>query len=361
MYPQLLIYRDKLRQNLDACAAIVHQAPGCTLMVVTKGVCADPEVVRLVLEHPAVDFVADSRIQNLKTYSTQARAAGKKTVLLRLPMHSEVSDVVEHADLSLNSELSTIRLLDEEAGRKGTVHSVLLMVDLGDLREGIFFQKEEEIFRTVEEILQLKHVRLYGLGVNLTCYGAVIPKHDNLSILTGLAQRLEEHFDIQLPMVSGGNSSSIYLVGRGELPEGISNLRLGESFLLGTEAAYGTRLPGTVGETLMLEAEIVELKEKPSVPIGEIGVDAFCQRPSFEDKGLMRRAIIAIGRQDAAPESMTPVDPDITILGGSSDHIILDVTRCVTPYKVGDTVLFTLGYSSVLRAATSPYVGRTYF
>ena len=130
-----------------------------------------------------------------------------------------------------------------------------------DLREGIFYEKEEEIFSTVAELLLLKHIRLYGLGTNLTCYGAIIPKNENLSLLVGLARKLEQRFHIRLPMVSGGNSSSIYLIEQGNLPEGINNLRLGESFLLGNDTAYGTRIPGTVGDALELEAEVIEIKE----------------------------------------------------------------------------------------------------
>ena len=327
-----------------------------SLMIVTKGVCAYPPIVRMLTEHPGVDFLADSRIQNLKSYAAQARQAGKQTVLLRLSMPSEVSEVVEYADVSFQSELSTIRLLDEAAGRAGKRHNVVLMIDLGDLREGIFYEKEEEIFSTVAELLLLKHIRLYGLGTNLTCYGAIIPKNENLSLLVGLARKLEQRFHIRLPMVSGGNSSSIYLIEQGNLPEGINNLRLGESFLLGNDTAYGTRIPGTVGDALELEAEVIEIKEKPSLPVGEIGVDAFGHRPTYEDKGIMRRAIVAVGRQDVDTDSLQPRDPQIEILGGSSDHLLLDLTHCTTVYQVGDRIQFTLGYGSMLKAFTSPYV-----
>lgn len=206
------------------------------------------------------------------------------------------------------------------------------------------------------ELLLLKHIRLYGLGTNLTCYGAIIPKNENLSLLVGLARKLEQRFHIRLPMVSGGNSSSIYLIEQGNLPEGINNLRLGESFLLGNDTAYGTRIPGTVGDALELEAEVIEIKEKPSLPVGEIGVDAFGHRPTYEDKGIMRRAIVAVGRQDVDTDSLQPRDPQIEILGGSSDHLLLDLTHCTTVYQVGDRIQFTLGYGSMLKAFTSPYV-----
>ena len=360
MYPRLLIDLNKLKSNLDAVAKITKEQGGCSLMIVTKGLCADPEMAKMVANHPAVDFMADSRVMNIKTYADEARKNGKMTVLLRIPMHAEAADVVKYVDLSFNSELSTIRLLDEEAGKIGVKHNVLLMIDLGDLREGIFYQNEDQICGAVEEILKMKNINLYGIGVNLTCYGAIIPKNDNLSNLVAIARKIKDKFGIKLNMISGGNSSSIYLIGRGELPEGINNLRLGESFLLGNDTAYGTKLPGTVSDTLILEAQIVELKEKPSLPIGEVGVDAFGQKPYYEDRGIIKRAIIAIGKQDTDIDSMEPLDEKIDILGGSSDHIILDVTKSDTEYKVGDVVRFVLGYGGMLKTATSPYVEKVY-
>lgn len=174
------------------------------------------------------------------------------------------------------------------------------------------------------------------------------------------AEKIENKFGIRLQMISGGNSSSIYLIERGELPEKINNLRLGESFLLGNDTAYGTKLPGTTDDAIVLEAQIVELKEKPSLPVGEVGVDAFGQKPHYEDRGIIKRAIIAIGRQDTDPDSMEPLDKDVDILGASSDHMILDVTKSEIPYKVGDIVSFKLGYGGMLACATSPYVEKGY-
>jgi predicted amino acid racemase len=234
------------------------------------------------------------------------------------------------------------------------------MIDLGDLREGIFFEKEDEIYAAVEQILALKNIELYGVAVNLTCYGAIIPKNDNLSNLARIAGEIEKKFSIKLPIVSGGNSSSIYLIGKGELPAGINNLRLGESFFLGNDTAYFSKLPGTVDDAITLEAEIIELKEKPSLPIGEVGKDAFGQVPVYEDKGLMMRAIVAVGQQDVALDSVEPVDEDLEVMGASSDHMIVDVTHSAKEYKVGDVISFKLGYGGMLRTTTSAYVERAY-
>ena len=358
MYPRLVIDMAKLRGNIDGVAKIAKEQGGCSLMIVTKALCADEKVVEMIASHPAVDYLADSRVQNIKKNYETIKANGKQSVLLRLPMASEIEEVVKYVDISFNSEMATLEMLDAEAAKQGKVHKAVLMIDVGDLREGIFFQNEEEIIETAKKINDMANVELYGVGVNLTCYGAIITKNDNLSIICDFAAKIEEATGTKLTMISGGNSSSIYLVGKGELPEKINNLRLGEAFLLGNDTAYGERLEGTVDDALTVEAQIVELKEKPSLPIGEVGVDAFGQKPYYEDRGIIKRAIIGIGQQDMTADSMYPIDERIDVLGASSDHMLLDVTKA--DYKVGDIVSFKLGYGSVLKAATSAYVAKAY-
>ncbi len=355
MYPKLVIDLKKVKNNLDKTIEMVKGA-GCSLMIVTKGYCADMEIYKL-LEESDIDYIADSRIQNLKKYD----GTKKERVLLRLPMISEAEEVVRHADLSLNSEIKTIQKLNEAAVKLNKKHKILLMIDLGDLREGIFFRDEEEIYHAVEEMLKLSNIELFGLGVNLTCYGAVIPKKENLSVLVETAEKIENKFSIKLKMLSGGNSSSVYLIGKNQLPERINNLRVGEAFLLGDETAYSQMLDSFYDDAFTLEAEIIELKEKQSVPVGETGVDAFGNRPVYEDLGVIKRAIIAVGRQDVDPENLHPIDSEISILGASSDHLILNVNNTGNRYSVGDTVKFKLSYSSLLRATTSSaYVEKEY-
>jgi predicted amino acid racemase len=354
MYPQLVIDLKKIENNLDKISKMVKSVD-CSLMIVTKGYCADNEIYK-ILEASDIDFLADSRVQNLKKYE----GTKKQRVLLRLPMGSEAEEVVHYADLSLNSEISTIIKLDVAARKQNKIHNILLMIDLGDLREGIFYKNEEEIFNAVEEILKLKNIKLHGIGVNLTCYGAVIPKNENLSILVDIAEKIESKYNIKLDMISGGNSSSVHLINKNQLPKRINNLRIGEAFLLGDETAYSQMIDGLYDDAFVLRAEIIELKEKQSVPIGETGVDAFGNRPVYEDRGIIKRAIIAVGRQDVDSDNLHPIDSKIDILGASSDHLILDVSKSDKRYKVGDIIEFKLSYSSLLRATTSEYVSKTY-
>ena len=71
----------------------------------------------------------------------------------------------------------------------------------------------------------------------------------------------------------------------------------------------------------------------------------------------MRRGILAVGRQDTDEARLTPLDPGVRVLGASSDHLLVDLTRA-GQYTVGDTLGFTPGYGALLRAYTSPYVRR---
>ncbi|MDR1410675.1 MAG: alanine racemase, partial [Spirochaetaceae bacterium] len=292
-YPLLRIDLQKLKTNTETLGALVKGA-GCSLMIVTKSFCADKRITGMLAASPLVDFLADSRIQNIRTYA----GCGKATVLLRLPQACEIEDVVSCADISLNSDLDTLELLNREAARQNKQHKIILMIDLGDLREGIHFENHEKILKTAEAVLRMPALELYGIGTNLTCYGAIIPKKDNLSILVYWAEQIYLRYGARPALVSGGNSSSLYLIEKGGLPGGINNLRLGESFILGRESAYGARIQNTFNDAVILETQIIEAQVKPSMPSGESGFDAFGNRPVFEDRGMMKRAICAVGKQD---------------------------------------------------------------
>jgi predicted amino acid racemase len=255
-------------------------------------------------------------------------------------MLSQVDLVTEEVDIILVSELETIRRINESAKEIGKTMKIVLMFDLGDLREGIWFEDNLDF---VEEILNLYHIDLYGIGVNLTCYGGIIPSKTHIDMLQDIKSKLES-YGANIRMISGGNSSSLYM----EDVEGINNLRIGEAILLGRETAYGNLIEGMYDDVFTLEAEVIESSNKPSHPIGEIGMDAFGNVPSFEDRGNIDRAILAIGRQDI---DMDSIDFGGNILGASSDHLMIE-----GKYEVGDIVKFKLGYGGLLAVATSPYV-----
>jgi len=356
MNPKVVVNLEQLESNVRFLTDKMKQN-NLSITAVTKVHNADPQVIKVFEQFPEIEYFGDSRIENLISFCTSS----KKKVLIRIPMHSEVGDVVQYADISFNSELSTIKLLDQEAKKQGKMHQVLLMVDLGDLREGFF--EEQELMEVVAEVVKMEHIELAGLGVNLTCYGAIIPDEENLGRLIDYKNTIEERFGLKLPMISGGNSSSLYLLDREDvsLPEGITNLRVGEAYLLAGETAFSTPYEEMFQDVFTLRAEIVELKVKPSFPIGTIGVDAFGQSPVFEDQGKRLRGVLGIGRQDIpALDSITPCDDKLEIMGASSDHLIVDFTDTDQAYKVGDEIVFKLDYGSLLASFTSKYVKKEY-
>ncbi|WP_422486546.1 ornithine racemase Orr [Gudongella sp. DL1XJH-153] len=346
-YPRITIDTEKLRHNVKTVMKLAA-ANHITVAGVTKGFSANPEIAKAYVDG-GVTYLADSRIQNLK----RLKDLDIPKLMLRLPMISEADDMVKYADISLNSEVETVKALNKAAEKINKVHDIILMVDLGDLREGYFH--EEDLMEAVEEILDFKWIKIRGLGVNLTCYGGVIPNERILQRLVDTATRVEKRFNINLEIISGGNSSTIHLL-QGRLPQGINNLRMGEALLMGTEAAYGNRIEGTDDSVFTLEAQVIEVKEKPSVPTEEIGRDAFGKVPTFVDRGVRKRILCAIGKQDMDLDTLKPMDQGLIILGGSSDHLILDGTDSKIDYKVGDIVSFKMHYVSMLRIMTSEYV-----
>lgn len=348
--PQLSIDLGRIERNARAVTALCG-AHGISVFGVTKGACGMPQVARAMLRG-GVAGIAESRFENIR----RLRAAGitAPVMLLRSPPVSRAEEVVRTVDVSLQSELSIIREISRIAERMGRVHDIMLMLDLGDLREGIW---PTHLTPTVEEVLTLKGVRIAGIGTNLGCFGAIVPTEDNLGQLVAHAYKVESLSGRRLDYVSGGASSSLPLLLAGRLPAGISNLRVGEAILQGgLETFRDEPWDALALDACRLSAELIEVKLKPSRPIGRSGYDAFGNQPVFADEGDRLRAIANIGREDVVVEGLTPTHKGVRILGGSSDHLLMDVGDADPPIAVGDRLSFRMGYGAMLLAMTSEYV-----
>lgn len=349
MYPRININLAHYQHNINTLQSKLAKID--EIFVVTKAYSAYSPIIDMLYETGIRNF-ADSRIQNLK--SIKEKYPDVTTLQLRLPMASEISELVKFVNRSLVSELTTIKLIDEECKRVNKKHEIILMIDVGDLREGIMFDSDYVSF--AREIIKFKNINLIGVGFNVTCYGSIIPTKENLNQLITIRNDIENELNIKLPIISGGNSSSIYLALDSDFPKEVNNLRIGDAFLSGVEAAYNEKIQDMYYDIFELEAQIVEIKEKPSLPIGKSGLNAFGEKVEFEDVGIHTRAIIAIGRQDILQSDLIVQDEDIKILGSSSDHTILEVKP--NKYHVGDTIKFSLKYGGVLSLFTSKYVSK---
>lgn len=345
--PCLRMNREKFLANAQALGQAFAQQ-GKKVHFVTKCVCAYEPLVKLLAEN-GFTRLADARLENFEVLKKYA----EDSLLLRLPMLSEVDRVVSLCDISLNSEAQTIAALSNAALAQGKVHKVILMLELGDRREGASLEEAEDI---VKGMHKHKGVKLVGLGANFNCYGGVIPDEGKMHMLGDFAQSLEDRYGLELEYVSGGNSGSLYLLNQGKLPEQVNHLRIGEALLLGRETSYGQDLPGMYQDVFSLRAEVIEAKTKHSLPDGKIGLNALGQPVSFEDRGYLQRVILAIGAQDVEPSALQPLEEGIEFLGNSSDHTIYNVSDYRGELRVGDTLEFALDYACLLRLSTSPYV-----
>ena len=348
-YPQLEFDLALLRSNADA---VISRCRGMGIRVcgVIKGVDGLPEAAR-VLRAAGAEELGTSRLEQV----AKCRAAGVPGpwLLIRIPGLTELPDVVALCETSLQSEWPTLLALEEECLRQNKTHRVIVMTDLGDLREGFWDKKElVDVCERVER--DLPHVQLAGIGVNLTCYGSTKPTPEKMNELVGLARQVEQRIGRKLEIVSGGATSSFTLVHWGTMPAGVNHLRIGEAILLGKDLQvdWGIRdMDYLRMDALTLRAEVVEVKDKPTYPIGEFAIDAFGRKPVYEDRGIRRRAILALGRADVGElESLIPREPGLTVIGGSSDHCIVDVEGCPRRLQVGDIVEFSLCYSHMLYA-----------
>ena len=352
-YPRLICNLSLLQSNVREVTGRCH-AQGIAVAGVVKGANGLREISEPFARF-GCDQIASSRLSQLR----ELRSLGLPTMLIRVPMLSEVEDVVRWSDYSLESELCLLDAIEAECRRQNREHAVILMADLGDLREG--WWDREELIRAAVHTEGLEHVRLAGIGTNLGCYGSILPTVGKMQELAALAQRVEEAVGRPLEIVSGGATSSFLLVHRHEMPAKINHLRIGEGMLLAYDYTheYGvTDMPYLSTGVFTLQAEVLECHVKPSCPVGEHFIDAFGRRPQYEDRGMQTRSLLGVGKLDFGPMGrIIPREKNIRYIGSSSDHTIIESDR---PFRPGEILEFDISYSELLFLTLSPDVNIEY-
>ncbi len=346
LYPRIEINLKYLTENV---ATVVKQCAemGIKVAGVMKGTTGIIECSKC-FEDGGVCLIASSRLEQLE----DAINAGIKlpTLLLRVPMPSEIPEVIRLADVSLNSELSVLAALNEEAGKQGKKHKVIIMADLGDLREG-FWDKDEMVEVATKVENEMDNLILGGVGTNLGCYGSIAATADKLDELVEIAERIEAKIARELEYISGGATTSLPRVFDGDMPKRINLLRVGEGILLARDLDifYGYDMSSMHQDVYTMKAEVIEVKQKPSHPVGTITIDAFGHKPVYTDRGMRKRALLGIGKVDyGSIDEIFPKDKGIEVIGASSDHTILDIEDAERDIKVGDILSFGINYASIV-------------
>ncbi|MDB3906221.1 alanine/ornithine racemase family PLP-dependent enzyme [Crocinitomicaceae bacterium] len=347
--PRLEIDLTKIESNILELIRLFGEKK-VSVFAVTKVVCGNLDIAHLLVRS-GVKVIADSKLENLR-----AMRQGKvraELLLLGPPKMSEVKAVVQYSDMSLNTEITIIKRLSRFALKLGVNHKIVLMVECGDLREGIL---PENLLKFVSEVLPLKGVTLIGIGTNLGCFGGVHPDQENMELLSTKASQIESEFGIQLSIISGGNSANyLWFINETDIGR-VNNLRLGESIFLGRETTEQKRIPGLFVDAFTLVAEVTELKLKPISPNGKIIPNGYRDPVFHGETGEMHRAILGMGKQDVIISGLTPIKR-MNVIGGSSDHTIINQNE--EALQVGSEVRFNLNYAALLSAMTSPYVQKT--
>ena len=358
MYPLLEINLDKIKENSASMNKKLNSMGlrVCGVIKVSDGDCNVAEAYRT----GGCDQIGSSRIIHLK--DIKERFPETQTLLVRIPMECEIEDVVAYADISLNSEEKTLRLLSCEAVNQCRQHSVIIMLDCGDRREGVTNYNDLISLCVLSE--ELPGIKLLGIGTNWGCVGGVFPDKEKLNYFAEVCEHVEKALGHKLEIISGGNSAVLPWIYEGKkLPPQINHLRIGGTIAdpITIKLNRNLDLDGASYDTFCLKAQISEIKIKPSGIKSETSENWNGAAVVFEDKGLRKRAIINVGGADIGEcSNLIPLDSQIEIIACSSDHTVIDITDCDCIYRVGDVVPFYMKYSALLYAFGSRHVNRSY-
>lgn len=350
----LRLKRESLQHNYNFISKRLDEA-GIEWGVVSKLLCGNETYLRELLRL-GVREIHDSRISNLKVIKKLDESV--QTVYIKPPAKKAIKSIIRYADVSFNTELSTIRLLSAEAQKQGRKHKIIIMIEMGDLREGVL---GEQLLDFYGKIFELPNIEVVGLGTNLNCLYGVMPSQDKLIQLSLYKQLVEAKFNRKIEWVSGGTSVVFPLLLSRQLPKGINHFRIGEMLYFGNNLFTGKPIKGMKNDVFTLHAQIIELIEKPKVPTGDLATNPSGEQFIVNEADYGKtsyRAILDLGLLDISTDFLEPIDNEIVITGASSDMIVIDLGTTKRNYRVGDWVRLKLKYMGALGLLNSNYIDK---
>ena len=350
------LYRKKLEENY-AFLDNIFKSRNIEWGVVSKLLCGNTIYLKEIIAL-GVREIHDSRISNLK--KIKALDPGIQTVYIKPPAKRSIEKIVRYADISFNTEVYTIQLLSDEAVKQNKIHKIIIMIEMGDLREGVM---GEELIAFYGTILKMPNIEISGIGTNLNCLSGVMPTQDKLIQLSLYKQLIEAKFNISIPFVSGGTSVAVPLILKNANPLAVNHFRIGEALFFGKDLFTGHTIEGMHNDVFKLYAEIIEITEKPNTPTGELGENVAGNSFSMndvDDLGITSlRTILDIGLLDMQPQYIDADDTDITIVDASSDMLVIDLSKSKKNYQIGDLIAFKIRYMGALYLLNSEYIDKT--
>ncbi len=350
----LKLYRKKLQENYNYLDHL-FKSNDIKWGITTKLLCGNTDYLKEVADL-GIGEMHDSRISNLRKIKEIDPEV--LTIYIKPPPRDIIESVVKYADASLNTELTTLHALSEEAQRQNTVHKVIVMIEMGDLREGVM---REDLINFYEKVFELPAIEVIGIGTNLNCMHGVMPDEDKLIQLALYKQIISLQFDKEIPLVSGGTTVTIPLLLRDQLPKGINHFRVGEALFFGKDLFSEGTIEGMHNDVMELYSQIIEIAEKPKVPSGDLGKNPQGKVANIDKDEYGKtsyRAILDIGYLDINPDHLINIHDDVKIADASSDMLILDVGDNKNNYEVGDFIRFRMKYMGALGIMNSDYIDK---
>jgi predicted amino acid racemase len=348
----LKLYKDRLKHNYKFLNKLFAKN-NIEWGVVTKLLCGNKIFIQELL-NLGIGEMHDTRISNLKVI--KEISGDIQTVYIKPAAKRSIAKLIKYADVSFNTDYSTIKLLSDEAVKQDKKHKIIIMVEMGDLREGVM---GEDLLDFYEKVFHLPNISIIGIGTNLNCLNGIMPSEDKLVQLALYKQLIEVKFNHKIPWVSGGTTVTIPMLIKKQVPKPINHFRVGEALYFGKDIFTDGVIKGMRTDVFRLYAEIIELHEKPVVPTGEQMENPSGKLTEFDEADLGKtsyRAILDIGLLDCNPKYLIPEDETLEIIEASSDMLVLDIGRNEKSYKVGDLVSFQLKYMGALGIMNSNYI-----
>lgn len=348
----LTLYKEKLAHNFQYLKNL-FQENNMHWGVVSKLLCGNETYLKLLIDL-GIKEIHDSRISNLKKIKEINPQV--QTAYIKPPAKRSISDVISYADVSMNTEYYTMKLLSEEASRQKKTHKVIIMIETGDLREGVM---GENLVSFYKKVFELPNIEIIGLGTNLNCLHGVMPSQDKLIQLCLYKQIIELKFNVKIPWISGGTSVTIPLIQSQQIPKGVNHFRVGETLYFGANLFEETTIEGMYDDVFMISTEIIEITKKPMTPMGTMAANPQGEIMEVDESLYGKtsyRAILDVGLLDVDPKYLLIDQHDFQIAGASSDMLVLDIGQNEKGFKVGDLISFKLKYMGALALLNSSYI-----
>jgi len=362
---QLIIYKEKIKSNIKRLSDYFEEK-GIEWSLVTKVFSGDKEFLKQILTDDVIEkisSVGDSRLtslKNLKEVNPEMR-----TIYIKPPAAIYADEVVRYADVSLNTSYSTITALNKAAAAQNKIHKIIIMMELGELREGV---NRDDILQFYARVFDLPHIEVIGIGSNLGCMYGIEPTSEKLLQLCLYKELISAKFNRDVPLVSGGTSITLPLIEKGIVPVDLNHFRIGEAAFFGISPLNGEQFLDLHTDTFQFRANIIELEEKQMVPDGVVSDANIGHTASYDEKlegQSSYKAILDFGLLDVDKDDITSVEGNIEFVGITSDMTVVDIgselnTAERAEFKVGREIVFTPNYMAVARLLNSKFIDKTF-